>query len=859
MFASKALWNVGWRYLLVHRRQSLMMILGVALGVAVVVSIDLANASAGRAFDLSTEAITGRATHQVTGGPRGVEESVYTRLRIEVPAVTAAPVISEMVSSPRLGGRPLQLLGVDPFSDAPFRSYWGRAGAAGPDLAALTAFLTRPGAVLIAQTLAERYHLAAGDVFSLVVGGRERSVFVAGLLRPADALSRRALEGVILADIATAQELIGQSGYLTRIDLILPAADPQAAARLEAWLPPDCRLEPASARAGSIREMTQAFQLNLTALSLLALVVGLFLIYNTMTFSVVQRRALFGMLRCLGVARREVFALVLGEALAVGVIGSLVGIGLGLLLGQVTVRMVTQTVNDLYFTTTVQAVGIDPASLLKGAALGLLATALTAALPAWEAASAPPRAVLLRSGLEAQARSRVGLAALAGLGSGALGLAIFSVPSNSLALGFSGTLAVVLGFALLSSAFLVILARIITPLSGRLFGLIGRMAARNLVNALSRTAVAVAALMVAVAVIIGVGLMIDSFRHTVIVWLEQTLQGDVYISVPNFNATRSSVALDPAVVKAVRSWPGVAEVDSLRAVTADARSGGRAVPVNLAATENPRIGRERLFAHLQGAPDGVWGALQAGAVIVSEPLANRLGLTGRSGEQVELWMGAAWRAFPVTGIYYDYASSQGTVMMALDVYRSYWQDDALTALSLHLQPGTDPDQLARGLQDALGSRQHLLVRPNAALRRDVLAVFDRTFAITVALRMLATLVAFIGILNALLLLQFEKQREVGILRALGLTGRQLWRLVMIETGLMGLAAGLLAIPAGYALALILVFVINRRSFGWTLQMALQPEVFLQAAAIALAAALLAGIYPAMRLSRMAAAEAIRYE
>ena len=226
---------------------------------------------------------------------------------------------------------------------------------------------------------------------------------------------------------------------------------------------------------------------------------------------------------------------------------------------------------------------------------------------------------------------------------------------------------------------------------------------------------------------------------------------------------------------------------------------------------------------------------------------------------MRLYTGQGWQNFPVLGIYYDYASSEGTVVMARDVFLSLWQDETLTALSLRLQPGVNADQVATALQDHLASQQHLLIRPNAALRRDVLTVFDRTFAITVALRLLATGVAFIGVLNALLLLQLEKQREVGILRALGMTGRQLWRLVMVETGLMGLTAGLLSMPTGYVLAVILVYIINRRSFGWTLQMSVHPGTFLQALAVAITAALLAGIYPAYKMGKMSAAEVIRNE
>jgi len=198
-------------------------------------------------------------------------------------------------------------------------------------------------------------------------------------------------------------------------------------------------------------------------------------------------------------------------------------------------------------------------------------------------------------------------------------------------------------------------------------------------------------------------------------------------------------------------------------------------------------------------------------------------------------------------------------MMALNIYRDIWQDDTVTAIGLRLKPGINADEITRELTESLNVEQKILIRPNQELRADVMEVFDRTFAITSALRILATIVAFIGILSTLLLLQLEKQREVGILRALGLTGKQLWRLTMLETGLMGLSAGILALPTGFAITLILIRVLNLRSFGWSIQLLAKPEVFLQAIGLALLAALLAGIYPAYRLSRMMTSEAVRYE
>ncbi len=859
----KTLWITGWRYLLRHPWQSVLMILGITLGVAVTVAVDLANASASRAFDLSAEAVAGKATHQIIGGPAGIDQQVYARLRQSRLSIPLAPVISEYIASAQLGGRPMQLLGVDPFAEAPFRSYLAAqqnayggnpASVAGAGTVDLAAFLTQPGAVLVAQTTADRYSLAVGQAITLEVGGRLVGVNIAGILQPADALSQRALDGLVLADIATAQELTGRLGRLDRIDAILPEGDQTVVDRIQALLPPDVRIDTAAARSGAVAQMTAAFRVNLTALSLLALVVGMFLIYNTMTFSVVQRRALFGTLRCLGVTRQEVFALVMSEALLAGLLGALLGVSLGLVMGQGAVRLVTQTINDLFFVVTVRGVQVLPGSLLKGALLGVLATLLTAAPPAWEAASVPPRAALSRSALESKARRAISLAGGAGLAVILAGAGLLLLPGRSLVTSFAGTSAVVIGFAMLVPLATALLMRGATPPLGRAWGTLGRMAPRDVISSLSRTSIAVMALMVAVSVTIGVSLMVSSFRSTVVTWLGETLQGDIYISAPGLTSTTPSVAIQPAVLEMLRQRPEISRLDTLRSVEVDSPAGR----VHVAATDNFSVGQERVYLALDGRPQQVWAKLLEGAVLISEPLANRLGIA-RPGGEVTLYTVDGAYAFPVVGIYYDYASTQGTVLMALPVYQAFWHDPVVTAIALRLAPGAAADALVSDLQVELAPLQRLQVRANAALRQEVLTIFDRTFAITGALQLLATLVAFIGVLSALLSLELERQRELGILRSVGMTVRQLWALILLETGLMGAAAGLLAMPTGYTLALILVYIINRRSFGWTLQMDVQALPFAQAMFLAVTAALLAGLYPAYRMGRMITSEALRSE
>ncbi len=849
------------RTLLRNPIQFAIMTLGIALGVAVMVAIDLANASASRAFDLSASAVTGRATHSIVAGEQGVDESLYVRLRTD-PAwngkLESAPLVIAYAISPQLGNVPFTLLGIDPFAEAPFRSYLGAQDQTGMET--FGSLLTIPGSVLLSTSTAQRFGVrpcsssAVDDScrLTLSVNGVMQDVYVTGLLEPSNNLARRALDTLLLTDISTAQRLSNTANKLTQIDLILPEEFDSSA--LSAALPAGTLLVNSKLRNGQVMEMTNAFQVNLTALSLLALVVGVFLIYNAMTFSVVQRRALFGTLRSIGFTREQVFGMVLGEAALVGALGTALGLGLGILLGQGAVQMVTQTINDLFFVVNVRGVQIPPSSLIKGGLAGLLASLLAAIAPAWEAASVAPRLALSRASLEGKVQGVVNRAAVIGVIVAFLGAIILAIPTRNLVISFTGTSAVVIGLAALTPWVTVHLMRAVGEPLGKLFGLLGRLAPRNVIRSQSRTAVAVAALMIAVSVTIGVQVMISSFRTTVALWLEQTMQGDVYVSTEGLSSTRLDTPLDPQVIDLVKSQPLIRSALGVRVVNVESENG----PVELVAASPERRMDPRLFLSAQGSPQQAWQMVRDGAILLSEPLATRLGITSPGGT-LSLLTPAGWHSFPIAGIYADYASTGGTVRMSSDIYRRLWNDDRLNGLVLFLEPGTDIDTFTADLRARLTDFPTTQVNPRGVLREEAMIVFDRTFAITAAMQLITTLVAFIGVLSSLLAVQLEKAREIGILRALGLSLAEMRRLTLWETGLLGASAGLFALPTGYILSWILIFVINQRSFGWTLQMQVIPAPFVQAFLLSIGAALIAAVYPAWRLGRMQAAEALRGE
>ncbi|MCA1553054.1 MAG: ABC transporter permease, partial [Chloroflexi bacterium] len=579
--------------------------------------------------------------------------------------------------------------------------------------------------------------------------------------------------------------------------------------------------------------------------SLLALMVGMFLIYNTVMFNVVQRRQVLGIMRCLGVTGAQIFALILLEACVFGLIGALLGLGVGVLLGRLTVQLVTQTINDLYFALTVRSVDVQPATLLKGLLLGVIAACIAAAIPASEAANVPAVTALQRSDLEDRVRRGLPLLTRAGVLLIVIGavLIIFiqsTVVASFLGL-FVGLFGIVFCVPLLTIWLMRVGVRVLAPL-----GLLGRMAARTVTGALSRTSIAIAALMIAVSVTIGVTVMIASFRSTVANWLDQTLLADIYISPPQSSASRT-VTMDPALPERVRAVQGVSGVEVYRTVNVTSPDVGS---VRLSAVTSSRTRSARVYRFANGTPDEVWRQVEQGAVIITEPFANRHHLP-MSGGLVALLTDHGAQTFPIAAVSYDYSSDQGIVLMAREVYQRYWNDPNISSIAVYVAPSADVNRVEDAIRLAL-SGSLVNIQGNKALRDTALVIFDRTFAITTALRVIAVVVAFIGVLSALMALQLERTRELGTLRAVGMTLPQLWRLTLLETGLMGAAAGLLSIPTGLLMSFVLIYAINLRSFGWTIFFQPVPEVYVQALVLSILAALFAAIYPMQRLARMEA-------
>jgi putative ABC transport system permease protein len=839
---------INWHFLVRRKLQSLLCIFGIATGVAVVVSVDAANVSALQSFREGVDVVAGKATHQVVPvtGP-DLDERVIVPLINS--GVKAAPVIEQFVALADQPGETLRILAIDPLMERPFRSYTtsGTDGSETKPSWDLSAMLTEPGLVLLSQQFAQRHNLKPGQTLQVIIGTSRKALTIHGTF--VDEKLGSGSENIALMDIGAAQELFGKSGRLDRIDVITAQSD---ASSLQNMIGESAVLQRSGTRTQRIEQMVRSFQMNLFALSLLAVFVGTFLIYNTLTFSVIQRRRHIGVLRCLGLTRAQVGGLFLLEAVVLGIVGSAIGLAAGLLLAGYTVGAVTGTINTLYTALALPELHLTAATAWKALALGVGGSLSAAMVPAFEAITVAPAAAVARSFVDIKMRRRAPTFAVAGLLILLLSLGLSLLPSKSTVPGYLSAFAMVTGFGFLCPLITLWLVKLLSALlKSQVVALLG---VRNISGSLSRTSPAIAALMVSLAMVIGVNLMVRSFRDSVIQWIDQTLRADIYIQPAGRPAQRDEAFLPPEVIRQLRAHPDVTDVDLLRHQQVQVHN----VTANLAAVEFSVLSKHSNYQFVEGSQDDAYRrTAREGTVIISETLRSRTNL--RAGERVNIPTPSGLVPFEIAGVYRDYSTDGGTILMDRATYRAAWSDDRVNNAALYTRDGASPEKIIASLQSNLRTNYQLMMRSNKSLKTEVLRIFDKTFAITYVLQFLAMIVAVCGIVSALLALLLERTRELATLRSLGMTARQLLAMLYVESASIGLIASAVGLVAGVSLSLVLIYVINVRSFGWTIQFQIYPGVLITAAILAITAALAAAIYPARRLKGINLAAALREE
>jgi putative ABC transport system permease protein len=793
-----------------------LTILAVALGVAVVVAIDLAGDAATGSFRSSMQALGGRTDLEIFANG-GLDERLIGRLAALPFDARFAPLLEARAALPEIGSVPLY----------------------GADLAGA------PEGIAVSKPLAGRLR---GRSVAFNLAGRR-------LTFPIGQTIEAAGEFLVL-DIADAQRALDRYGRLDRIDVTLgPGEDTgRVEAGIRALLPPSAMIQRPGARSDESQRMLRAFRWNLRVLSYISLVVGAFLIYNTISVSVVRRRAEIGILRAIGAARATIFGLFLAEALLLGVAGAALGVVFGRVLAAGAVDLIAVTVNALYATSRPTAIELTAAESWTGIAAGVLVSFLSAFAPAREAMQVAPTEAMGRGAREHRARLRWrwGLAGSVLFSTLALAASQLDAISGYPIGGYTAALLAIGAAAMAAPAVVIAVNRATRRLVQRRVS--GLLAGRSLLASLSRTSVVVAALATAIAMMASVGIMVGSFRETVALWLDTQIRADLYVrpAVPTSAGDYPALAREvPAILV---STPGVAAVDAFHAL-ALRYHGDRAT---LGAGDLEIVRRYGRLRFLPGEDrDAILRSLPgADRAIVSEPFANRHRV--RAGDRLVIPIGDHTVTLAVAGVYYDYSSSQGYVLLDNSTLLKYLPDQPATNAAIYLAPGADRDRVQHAIQ-LRAAAYGVNIAPNQTLRKAAIETFDRTFAITWALEAVAIVVAMLGAANSLLALVLDRRRELGLLRYLGASQAQVRRMILTESAFLGMLALLLGAALGFALSLLLVFVVNKQSFGWTIQF--HPPYALLAGALLLVwcVTVLAGLYPARIAARLNPVEVIHDE
>lgn len=810
------------RYLIRRRSLSLLQLMGIACGVAAVIGMVLSAGSALSSFSDAVSFLQGKGTHLIERRAGTMDERILTDLMRDRAVRSLSPVLDRRL---RLeDGNLIRVLGIDPFLDRqirpellqfPFTQRRGEAWERNRE------FFLNNRAVFLEARLAGQMGISVGNDMKTS----------RGLLRVIGTFPNPSGEPLIVMDIAHAQEIFELPGQLDRVDLILDD-EGDFRSRWETGF----RIQSSIERRETFSSMVGAFRLNLEAMSLMALFVAVFLIYNTTMFTVVSRRKDAGILRSLGAERREIIIAFLIEILILGTAGGAIGSILGYLLSHFLTTIIGSTISNLYFFLRPTPPGWSFLIPLIGITIGCGASLLGSILPLVELARTDPvkalqgRSASRRSGKAALRAAYAGMIVLM------ISLVILLASGKQIYMAYAATFGFLLGLSLLTGILLVYAAPVLKVFLSHIGGLPGRMAAGNIRQNLGRSGVAVAAFMVALSMSIGLASMIGSFRESLTWWMGTQLRGDLYIST----ASETEVPLD--FYEEIRSIKEIDGVDAYRKVKILYL--GRTAYI--AAINAPVLQRFARFAWIEGG-DEHWEAVKRGGVIISESFARNINV--RPGDTITLEGIKGSIQLQVEAAFYDYSTEHGLIMMDRSTYLGLFHDHAINSVAVFINP-TNPhrQELLKDVR-AKALARGLPVFTQKQFYNSILEVFDSTFAITRSMRIMAIVIAFFGIAGALMTLFIERQRDFGIYRALGFSTGQVSSMTLMEAMGMGLVSFVLSAAVGTILAFILIKVINLRSFNWTIFFHIQWQPYLLTAVTAVFASLGAALYPIWKVRR----------
>ena len=836
----------SWRHLLIHPWRVFAVVLGIALGAAVFTSVRLAVDASMDSFTRTIDLLSGQADHTVVRSGGRVQENLVATLWSHALVEAASPLITSYVTLSGRDQEPFLMVGLDPILDNPLRS-WRIAPSSGDPYRIWLQLVTSPNTLLLSQRLARQLGVDPGHTVILEHVNQVSRFTVVGILEE-QGLSL--VEGgfVAIADLATMQEFTGLQGWVDRIDLRLkPGADPDDLESLRASLPPGVRLESPTETKESGQNMIYAYQLNLSMLSFVSLFVGMFLVYSLVSLNAASRRRELAILRSLGASSRMMFATVLCEGLILGLLGWVMAIPIGSFLVTYLVQGVSSTVTNLFVRVRVERLVLDPWEILLSFSVTVLVACAAAYRPAHLATRIAPREAMTIHESSAEITRNPYRWPLLGLA--LIGLSwplakLPPLPGFPLA-GYGSILSLVLGFSLLCTPVLRWIGSSCPSLFRRLAGEPAFLAARTMRDAGHRTAISVGALVTAMALFVALVIMVHSFRHTVSMWVYQTLAGDFFLRPKMAGINLYRDPLPPRAAEGLRQISG-AEIMPYRHL--ELRLG--TVPFEFEAVPFETLLRHGRFLLLRGDMEQIrMDLVQGKGVLVSEVFMNQTGLG--LGQRFKMALGSVSLDLPVLGVFRDYRTRGGIVYADLSSYQDLTGDRAwsgarffFTRAPQDLKQATD--RLRAEVLRCCARDHPIEMISGVELRKEILDIFDQTFAVTTVLLLIALVVAGLGITTTLTVLVLERIRQLNTLAAVGAGSGQIRSMIFWEAVLMVITGEALGLICGFFMSHLLIDVINLQSFGWTFVYVVDWKALFVSLPLILATALVAAL-PAVRL------------
>jgi putative ABC transport system permease protein len=833
----------------------LLTILGIALGVGVYFAVSTANTALLDSLALTVERLAGVSTLEVSAGETGFAEAILERVRATAGVALAEPVIEVIVHTGYADEGNLLILGVDTTGDQQLRQY--QFDLSQSQLADPLTFLAQPYSILLSRAFADHHGLKIGDRVPIFTAHGRRDFTVQGLIAPTG-IGAVFGGNIAVMDIYSAQVVFQRGRNFDRIDLKNTPDTSIAAlqARLRSRLPPGLEVLEPQVRGRGLENTVTAMRLGMLITSFIALLVGVYLIFNSFTIAINQRWKEIGILRALGVERRRINAMFLIEALAMGVIGSLAGIVGGFLSAALTNRIMGSIAAAVYgAVSTAVAPSLHARPLLTALALGMAASLAGAWFPARAASQLDP--ILALHNIEGRQQEstlgwrRFGLGALLMLASSLL--IRFTPARVGMTSQFAFAALLLLGLVILMPVLVHWAARLLRPLLDRFGGAEGALAADAMIQSPRRSAATVGALTISLMFVFSTGAYIQSYRHMIDRWTSRVLNADLFVATSALLRS-TSYHFSEDLGRRIAAEPGVRRVENVRFTVIPYRGDSAA----LIALE-----MDGFLARAAGAVSGgnaatVRDLLPRGAgLLISQNFAARWGT--RIGERLRIDSPNGLLELPVLGFLEDYRSEKGSIFMDRALYKRYWQDDAVDFVDITLQPGQDPVAVKHRIEALTAGSEHALVYTNAEFRGWISGLVDQFFLLNDMQLLIAVMVAIVGIANTLLISAMERRREFGILRALGGLRSQIRTLVLLEAVtiaivgvLVGAVAALFNIQfMSHTVSTVLAGYEVPFAFPWTLVLASLPVVIL--------VSLLAAWLPARRAMQVQVIEAIGYE